>query len=75
MTVATKRQGTATCSLPEAAAMLGIGHNVARQLIAAGEFPVPVLRLGRNYRVPTAPLKRLLGLPVEPVAADRAAAS
>jgi hypothetical protein len=54
----------ASLSLIEAAALLGIGRTHAYSLEAAGEFPVPVLHLGRVIRVPTAPLLDLLGLPV-----------
>lgn len=52
----------ASLSLIEAAALLGIGRTHAYNLEAAGQFPVPVLHLGRVIRVPTAPLLRLLGL-------------
>jgi hypothetical protein len=41
---------------------LGIGRTRAFELARRGEFPVPVLRVGATYRVPTAPLLRLLGL-------------
>jgi hypothetical protein len=54
----------ASLSLIEAAALLGIGRTHAYNLEAAGDFPVPVLHLGRAIRVPTAPLLDLLGLPV-----------
>lgn len=54
----------ASLSLIEAAALLGIGRTHAYNLEAAGQFPVPVLHLGRVIRVPTAPLLELLGLPV-----------
>ena len=53
----------ASLSLIEAAALLGIGRTHAYNLEATGEFPVPVLHLGRVIRVPTAPLLELLGLP------------
>jgi len=53
----------ASLSLIEAAALLGIGRTHAYNLETAGEFPVPVLHLGRVIRVPTAPLLELLGLP------------
>jgi predicted DNA-binding transcriptional regulator AlpA len=53
-----------TLSLTEAALLLGIGRTSAYQMAAAGTFPVPVLRLGRSIRVPTAPLLHLLGLSV-----------
>lgn len=41
---------------------LGIGRTKAFQLAKAGEFPVPVLRLGAKYRVPTGALLTLLGV-------------
>jgi hypothetical protein len=53
----------ATLTLPEAARLLGIGRTHAYTLAAHGDFPVPVMRLGRVVRVPTAPLLTLLGLP------------
>ncbi len=61
-----------TLSLPEAARLLGIGRTHAYTLAGHGEFPVPVIRLGRIVRVPTAPLLTLLGLPapVPPCAPD-----
>lgn len=40
----------------------GIARTKAYKMARLGEFPVPVLRLGHRYRVPTAPIKRLLGL-------------
>jgi hypothetical protein len=44
---------------------LGIGRTAGYQQIRDGGFPVPVLRLGRVYRVPTLPLLELLGVQVE----------
>ncbi|WP_459647980.1 hypothetical protein [Kitasatospora sp. Ki12] len=41
---------------------LGIGRTRAFELARRGEFPVPVLRVGVTWRVPTAPLLQLLGL-------------
>jgi excisionase family DNA binding protein len=52
-----------TISITEAAVVLGIGRNQAYQAAARGE--IPVLRVGRRLLVPTAPLRRMLGL--EPV--------
>lgn len=51
--------------LVTAGSVLGIGRTVSHELARRGEFPVPVLRLGRRYVVPTAPLLALLGLPSE----------
>jgi len=48
--------------LVTAAELLGIGRTASYQLVRAGQFPVPVLRIGRLIRVPTAPLLQLLGL-------------
>jgi hypothetical protein len=44
---------------------LGCGRTAGYASIRAGTFPVPVLRLGRVYRVPTLPLLELLGVRVE----------
>lgn len=46
-----------------AAAFLGIGRTAAYQLVRAGQWPTPVVRLGRLIKIPTAPLLELLGLP------------
>lgn len=48
--------------LPEAAAVLRIGRTSAYALAKRGAFPVPVLRAGKLYRVPTAGLLGFLGL-------------
>lgn len=52
----------ASTNLVTAAAILGIGRTTAHTLVRAGAFPVPVIRVGRRYRVPVAPILRLLGL-------------
>lgn len=39
----------------------GIGRTKSHELVRAGEFPVPVLRLGNSYRVTRAALLRALG--------------
>ena len=51
-----------TLSVAEAARILGISRSAGYTLAAQGQFPIPVLRLGRSFRVPTAPLLTLLGL-------------
>ena len=51
-----------TVDLVTAARALGIGRTAAYQLARAGELPVPVLRLGSRYRVPTAALLTALGV-------------
>jgi len=55
-----------TVDLMTAAAWLGIGRTSAYRLAEHGEFPVPVIRVGRCYRIPTAPLTALLGIRAEP---------
>jgi len=56
------------CALPPtldivtAGRMLGIGRTTAYHLARYAQFPVPVLRIGGNYRVPTTPLLTLLGI-------------
>lgn len=41
----------ATYTVPEAADVLGISRSYAYELARCGEFPVPVIRLGRALRV------------------------
>jgi hypothetical protein len=52
----------AVVDLTTAARALAIGRTRAFELVRSGDFPVPVLRIGATYRVPTAPLLGLLGL-------------
>jgi excisionase family DNA binding protein len=47
-------------SLTEAATVLGIGRSTAYDLARRGDWPTALLRLGRQYRVPTAQLTALL---------------
>jgi predicted DNA-binding transcriptional regulator AlpA len=49
--------------VPTAGRLLGLGRSAAYDLVLAGAWPTPVLRLGRRLRIPTAPLLALLGLP------------
>lgn len=48
--------------VPTAAAALGVGKSVAYELIRTGDWPTPVLRLGRLIKVPSAPLLQLVGV-------------
>ena len=48
--------------LVTAARALGIGRTRAFELVRRGEFPVPVLRVGSTWRVPTASLLETLGI-------------
>ena len=53
---------SATFSVDEAAVLLGVSRSHAYDLVRRGEFPVPVIRLGRTVRVPRAALNNLLGV-------------
>jgi Cu2+-exporting ATPase len=44
--------------LPTAGRMLGIGRSASYELVRTGDWPTPVLRLGKLIRVPTAPARR-----------------
>jgi len=50
---------------PDVAKAFGLGRDRVFELARAGELPVPVYRLGRSYRVPTAALRRTLELDQE----------
>jgi hypothetical protein len=48
--------------LQTAADILDLARSTAYDLAHADQFPVPILRAGSRYRVPTAPLLAALGL-------------
>ena len=48
--------------VPTAAAILGIGRSAAYELVRLGQWPTPVLRLGKLIRIPSGPLLELVGL-------------
>lgn len=50
----------ALVDVPTAAAVLGIGRSLAYELVKTGQWPTPVLRIGRLIKIPTAPLRRLI---------------
>jgi hypothetical protein len=50
---------------PDAARAFGLGRARAFELARRGELPFVVYRLGRSWRVPTAALRRALGLEPE----------
>ena len=50
----------ATLSLADAALVLGIHWSTASELYRRGEFPVPVLQIGRRCRVTKIHLERFL---------------
>lgn len=49
-------------SFQRAYSMCGYSRPFAYKLVQEGKFPVPVHRVGKRYRVPTAPLLRYLGV-------------
>ncbi|UUV28614.1 helix-turn-helix domain-containing protein [Amycolatopsis roodepoortensis] len=49
-----------------AARVLGVGRTTAYRLAREGTFPVPLKRVGRNYRVVVARLAEFLELDEEP---------
>ncbi|GAA1463104.1 hypothetical protein GCM10009603_34530 [Nocardiopsis exhalans] len=46
----------------EAGRMLGLGRTTTYRLLRQGSFPVPVLRVGRSWRIPTMGILAHLGL-------------
>lgn len=54
---------TPTVTLRTAGKALGIGESSAYSAVKNNTFPVPVIKIGGRYTVPTAPLRELLGLP------------
>lgn len=46
----------AVVDLPTAAMMMGIGRTLAYRLARSGEWPTPLIRVGRLIRVPKQPL-------------------
>jgi hypothetical protein len=62
-----------TVDLMVAAGALGVSKHTAYEVLApAGRLcpDVPILRVGGRWRVPTAPLRRALGLDVEQADTD-----
>jgi excisionase family DNA binding protein len=51
-----------TCSVEEAAPLLGLSRGLAYKAARAGELPV--MKFGRRFRVITAALRRQLGMEV-----------
>ena len=49
-------------SISTAAEVLGLGRSAAYELVRSGQWPTPILRLGRLIKVPTAPLIALVGI-------------
>jgi excisionase family DNA binding protein len=53
---------TPMLTLEQAARIMGIGRTTAYTLAKKDALPVPVVRVGSLYRLPTAPLLSALGL-------------
>ncbi|MGY5069385.1 helix-turn-helix domain-containing protein [Streptomyces griseus] len=53
----------AAVDLPTAARALNLGRTSAYAMARQGDFPVPLLRLGVQYRARRADLLALLGIP------------
>ncbi|WP_261554769.1 hypothetical protein [Frankia tisae] len=66
-TAADLRALPVTTDLATAASVLNMGLTKARDLARIDQFPVPVLRHGERYVVPTRPLLALLDVEPEPV--------
>ena len=62
MTVEQVRSLPPVVYVPTAAAVLGVGRTAAYELIRVGQWPTPILRLGKLIRVPSAPLLELVGV-------------
>jgi predicted site-specific integrase-resolvase len=50
----------AVVDVTTAATMLGIGRTLAYRLVKTGQWPTPLIRVGRLIKVPTQPLLELL---------------
>ena len=59
---------TAVIDLPQAAAILGIGRTLAYRLVREGNWPTPIIRMGRLIKVPVQPLQEFLRRPPGAVA-------
>lgn len=51
----------AVIDVPTAARVLGVGRGAAYELIRTGDWPTPIIRLGKLIKVPTVPLLTLIG--------------
>lgn len=59
----------AAVDIPTAGRCFGLGKSTAYELARAGLFPVPVLPLGKNFRVTRASILEKLGIEEAPAAA------
>lgn len=65
LTASEVRALPAVVDVVTAGEILGIGRSVAYELVRTDRFPTPVLRVGRQIKIPTAYLIQLLGLSTE----------
>lgn len=52
--------------LPTAARALGLGRSAAYELVRAGQWPTPIVRLGRLIKIPRSGLLEVLGISTAP---------
>ncbi|MDP9117356.1 MAG: helix-turn-helix domain-containing protein [Actinomycetota bacterium] len=46
--------------VPQAARLLGIGRTLAYELVRTGQWPTPIIRIGRLIPIPASPLLELM---------------
>ncbi len=63
MTLAELGELPVVIDLVTAGKALGLGRTKSYELAQAGQFPCRIIRVGRNYLVPTPELLTLLGYP------------
>jgi predicted DNA-binding transcriptional regulator AlpA len=51
-----------TYGLPSAASLMGFAYSAAYEAVKSGTFPLPVIKMGRVYKVRKRDLHELLGL-------------
>jgi excisionase family DNA binding protein len=61
MTSAELTRLPAVLTVPQAAAVLGIGRSHAYEAVKSGEWPTSVIRVGGCIRIPATEVLRLLG--------------
>lgn len=60
-----RQKGLTVPLWPDAGEAIGAGRTSAYRMAKDGTFPVPVLRIGKSYRVITADLVALLSGPID----------
>ncbi len=59
---AVKALGVRTTVPIDGEIIAGLCRDESYRMVARGEFPVPVIKVGRRFVVPTAPILRLLNI-------------